>query len=229
MNGAEVLAQHDPGFLKAQRRQRWWIVGLTVLAIAALVGAALAIVGTIKTETRVTKLQPRVTRIERSPCTKDPTGAVCQALRAEVEEHADQRVTCIPFHKAGYPCPRPGFHFQTDPASDSNGPSVPDQSQGGDASQQPSNHGHQQPGPHDGGSPASPGKESPAADQAAGAKQSPSEASPAPSPSPGTPEGKPPVQAAGEAVAKTAEAATGALEETAEAVHDAGCQLTHRC
>lgn len=219
MNGTEVLRQHDPGFLRARRREKILLFGVAGLAILAVIFAVGAVVGTIHNETRITRLQPRVTRIEKTPCAQNPSGRACQRLRAEVERQANQRVTCIPLEKAGYPCPRHGAEFQTTGGKAS---STTGGAGGGDAQQQPSSKGHQEPGPHKGGTHPSPG-------QAPSAKPSPSEGNAAASPSPGTPNGKPPAQAAGEAATKAAGVAFGVVEEAAEAVTDTVCPLVKSC
>jgi hypothetical protein len=49
-----------------------------------------------------------ITQVQHSACQADPAGQECQTAKAESSEAANLHVTCIPFFKAGYPCPKPG-------------------------------------------------------------------------------------------------------------------------
>lgn len=102
MNDAiREAATVDPAWARAEQRKLWLLKAVTLAVLVALGIGTVALVFGIHNETKLTK-------IEQTPCAKDPNSRACQQLRAEVEEHANVRVNCIPFHRAGYECPKPG-------------------------------------------------------------------------------------------------------------------------
>jgi hypothetical protein len=74
-----------------------------VLALATLCvgGAIFAIIVNFGQEARIT-------RVEHSACQKDAASHECQQTKREAARAANLVTTCIPFWKAGYPCPKPG-------------------------------------------------------------------------------------------------------------------------
>lgn len=88
--------------------RRWRPAGWEIGVIAAVVIACAAIAGATVSFVTSQDAVTRVTKIEQTPCGKNPSGGACQKLRAEVEQAAGVGVTCVPFHKAGYVCPKPG-------------------------------------------------------------------------------------------------------------------------
>ncbi len=129
------LATLAPDWVKRERRRELRFWGSLVVAIVAIAGATYAVVVNKEQDTQITRIEPKVTKLEQTPCAKDATSRACQKLRAEVEQAAGIQVTCIPFRRAGYLCPRPGSELANQQAS-----------VGGDA-QQPGSIGHQQPSP----------------------------------------------------------------------------------
>ena len=241
------IAALAPDWVKRERRRELRFWGSLVVAIIAIAGATYAVVVNKEQDTQITRIEPKVTKLEQTPCAKDATSRACQKLRAEVEMAAGIQVTCIPFRRAGYLCPRPGSELAERQAS-----------VGGDA-QQTGSTGHQQPSPspsggggsgteagkgggHGSPSPSSGGgapgaRDTPsAAPSPSGATDSPSppNASSVPNQSPPTNEAATPephplpetVEAAGGAVEKTGESAQGAVEAvggTAKCVLKGAC------
>lgn len=76
---------------------------LSVLALATLCvgGAVFAIIVNFQQD-------QKITRVEHSACQADPDGRECQQTKLEAAKAASIYVTCVPFWKAGYPCPKPG-------------------------------------------------------------------------------------------------------------------------
>jgi hypothetical protein len=55
----------------------------------------------------------QITRIQHSACQSEPAGRECQTAKLESSRAANLHTTCVPFHKAGYPCPKPGSQVAT--------------------------------------------------------------------------------------------------------------------
>jgi hypothetical protein len=226
------VAELDPAWVRGERRREFRFWASLAVAMIAIAGATWAVVVNKEQDTQITRIEPKVTKLEQTPCAKDPTGPECQTMRAEVERAASLYVTCIPIIKAGYLCPKPGSRaaerqkqvavagppapFTTQPGSSKSGsvrtaqpgngggtdgpsqpnaPSVPDQSSGSGGSPQ--------------GSPETSAPESPTG-SSAGVLPEVVEAAGG---------------AAGEAVAKTGEAAAGVIE----GVTKTGCALSPNC
>lgn len=98
----------DPEWAREEARKRAVLIAVTAGAVIAIAIGIVALIVGVHNETRVTNIEPRVTKIEHTPCAKNATSKECQALRAKVERAANLYVTCLPFLKAGYPCPKPG-------------------------------------------------------------------------------------------------------------------------
>jgi hypothetical protein len=78
------------------------IAGICLTAIAALAGAIVANVVNAQQDSKIT-------RVERnSACEVDANSHACQQIKRESAKAASLYTTCIPFFKAGYPCPKPG-------------------------------------------------------------------------------------------------------------------------
>jgi hypothetical protein len=92
MTNEEILRQHDPGFLKGRRWERRLIVALALFTALAFGGAAVAVVGTFKNETRITN-------VERSACAQDPDGEDCQRIKRESDRQRSVADSCIAFEK----------------------------------------------------------------------------------------------------------------------------------
>jgi hypothetical protein len=101
MTPKQEAAAIDPDYFKAERKQtrRFW--GSLVIAIVAIVAATYAAVGTRQNSTEITQIQ-------HSACQVEPAGRECQQAKRESSQAASIATTCIPFFKAGYPCPKPG-------------------------------------------------------------------------------------------------------------------------
>jgi hypothetical protein len=138
-----------------------WEIGVIAAVVIALAAIAGATISYVTSQDAVT----RVTRIEQSACKeseKDPTDAQaareCQKLRAYVERRANLEVTCVPFERAGYICPKPGSPLAEEHRRREIREAVEEprgapkvSTGGGDATSVPST-GHSQPGPRHGGS-----------------------------------------------------------------------------
>lgn len=222
------IAALAPDWVKRERRRELRFWGSLVVAIVAIAGATYAVVVNKEQDTQITRIEPKVTRLEQTPCAKDATSRACQKLRAEVEKAAGIQVTCIPFRRAGYLCPRPGSELAKQQASG-----------GGDA-QQTGSTGHQQPSPSPGGGggngpgkgrehgspgPGHGGSDQPSAPASTGS--APPSSPPASSSSPGSSEGAGRSEessagsAAGKAVESTGGTAAGVVKETGETVNHA--------
>jgi hypothetical protein len=236
------IATLDPDWVKRERRRELRFWGSLVVAIIAIAGATYAVVVNKEQATQITRIEPKVTKLEQTPCAKDATSEACQKLRAEVEKAAGVVVTCIPFRRAGYPCPRPGSDL------------AEEQAQGGDA-QQTGSTGHQQPSPSPsggGGNGTGAGKDGQTGGHGGGHSEGHSEAPvtpepqaqseerpdissdiprdiPAPANEPADPEPHPlpeTVEAAGGVVGETGEAVQGTVESAGKA---ADCVLRGGC
>jgi hypothetical protein len=148
MNEALREAQAvDPEWAKKEGRRRAILGLLTVGVLVALAVGVPALVIGFHNGTEITQIQ-------HSACQVEPSGEECQKAKAESSEAATLRTTCIPFFKAGYPCPKPGStaaerqarrqSLRADPAQ------ATPPTTGGDATSAPT--GSSQPGRHDGGS-----------------------------------------------------------------------------
>lgn len=101
MTPKQKAAAIDPAYFKAERRQtrRFW--GSLLMAIVSIIGATYAAVETHQNSTEITQIQ-------HSACQVEPAGHECQQAKRESSRAASIATTCIPFFKAGYPCPKPG-------------------------------------------------------------------------------------------------------------------------
>jgi hypothetical protein len=101
MTPKQEAAVIDPDYFKAERSQtrRFW--GSLAVAIVAIVAATYAAVETHQNSTEITQIQ-------HSACQVEPAGRECQEAKRESSQAASIATTCIPFFKAGYPCPKPG-------------------------------------------------------------------------------------------------------------------------
>lgn len=159
MTGADAIrraAEVDPGWARKEFRRKLILGGVTFGALAAIAVGVIALVIGVHNERELVKVQ-------HSACQSEPAGAECQQAKAESSKAANLYVTCIPFHKAGYACPKPGSRVAErrhgHAEEPSVGPPAPSSSittgasapaGGGDAIQPPS-QGTQQPSPHAGG------------------------------------------------------------------------------
>jgi hypothetical protein len=102
MNDAlREAARVDPDWAKKEARRQFVLkatVAGTLLALA--IGAVSFVLSYHDAE--------RITRVEQSACQVDAAGRECQKTKAEASRAASIAVTCIPFFRAGYPCPKPG-------------------------------------------------------------------------------------------------------------------------
>jgi len=82
---------------EVRREERWierrkWrdrvILGLVALAVAALPVAVISLIGTLKNETRIT-------RVERSACAQDALSSECQAIKRASDKARSVADTCI--------------------------------------------------------------------------------------------------------------------------------------
>jgi hypothetical protein len=146
----------DPAWAKKEGRRRAILGLLTAGVLVALAVGVPALVIGFHNGTEITK-------VEHSACQVEPAGTECQQTKAESSKAANLRVTCIPFFKAGYPCPKPGSttaervarrqSLRAHPVQGSpttpNEASVGSASPGGDATSAPT--GHSEPAPGNGG------------------------------------------------------------------------------
>lgn len=198
-----------------------WVLGIVLIGIVALRGE---------------NTRDKVVTVVNSPCFKDVGGKPCQKTKQRSDEERSVPSTCVLFYKVdkggkllrltkcevekpGGPTVEPGEVATTTGGAD------PPKSGGGDADHQPAPKGHEQPSPQAGGHEKPEGAVDPDTGPPPSAKPSASEGNPEPSPSPDTHDEKGPVEAAGQVVTETTEAAAGLLEETGEAV----CRLTQGC
>lgn len=230
------IATLDPDWVKREHRRELRFWGSLIVAIIAIAGATYAVVVNNEQATQITRIEPKVTKLEQTPCAKDATSRACQKLRAEVEKAAGVDVTCIPFRLAGYLCPRPGSVL------------AERQARGGGDALQAGSTGHQHPSPSSKGGggngkggvgkgggegPTSPGKGGSGGGSAppgAGGEGNPSPEHPAPpaNEAPKSQQGILPstVEAAGEVVGEAGEA----VQATVEGVGDAaGCVVRGSC
>jgi hypothetical protein len=102
MNDAlREAARVDPEWAKKEARRQFILkvtVAGTLLALA--IGAVSFVLSYHDAE--------RITHVEQSACQVDAKGHECQQTKAESSRAASIATTCIPFFKAGYPCPKPG-------------------------------------------------------------------------------------------------------------------------
>jgi hypothetical protein len=87
--------------LRKEKRERLVVRAVAGISIFALGGAVWAVVGTAQNTKEITQIQ-------HSACQVDPAGRECQQTKREASLASNLAVTCIPFAKAGYPCPKPG-------------------------------------------------------------------------------------------------------------------------
>lgn len=95
------IADVDPDFAKTLQRNQWRNYAFAVVAILAIAGAVYAIAVNVDQGKEITQVQ-------HSACQADPAGRECQVSKRESSRAANIATTCIPFFKAGYPCPKPG-------------------------------------------------------------------------------------------------------------------------
>lgn len=106
MNDAlKEAAAVDPEWAKKEGR-RLLILKLTVagVLVALAVGSVSFVLG-VHNSSEITEVR---TRVEHSACQENAAGRECQKTKLEAERAANLQVTCAPFFKAGYPCPKPG-------------------------------------------------------------------------------------------------------------------------
>lgn len=95
------IAETDPDFAKSLRRNQVLSYVFAAVAIAAVLGAAYAIAVNFGQDKEITQVQ-------HSACQEDPASKECQSTKLEAAQAAGTYVNCVPFWKAGYPCPKPG-------------------------------------------------------------------------------------------------------------------------
>lgn len=238
-----VLAQHDPKFLRARRRERWAIVGVAILAVAGVIAAGISIAKIVQTEKRVTK-------VEHSACaqaTEHPNDVAafreCSLIRASTNRREPIRNPCISYERVtgekGRNCPQ---KFTAKPPEVTVTPVAPASAdtgtapaEGGGAIQSPPT-GTQQPGPQGGGAqhgggqtggsepepPDPPSDTEPSASAPAPiASEAPAE--PEQTPPPSFPESTPSEPAPEHPIAS---AVGGLVEETGEAANGVLCGVT---
>ena len=146
----EQVRKDDPNFAKSVKRIRIasWLFGAGV--VVALAFGVWAVVVNSQQATQIT-------RVQRSACEVDAAGFECQQTRRESSRAANLYTTCIPFFKAGYPCPKPGSRTAQNAAHEGVAPSTgnPPSSPPGP----PSQGGHQ--GDHGNGGAPGPTEPSP--------------------------------------------------------------------
>jgi hypothetical protein len=140
----------DPEWAKKEGRRRAILGLLTVGVLVALAVGVPALVIGFHNGTEITK-------VEHSACQVEPGGKECQRTKVESSKAANLHTTCIPFFKAGYPCPKPGSttaervarrrSLRSHPVQ---GTTAPPTSKRGDATSAPT--GHSEPEPSSGGS-----------------------------------------------------------------------------
>ncbi len=86
---------------RAKRGRLIFGASIATLCLLVIAGVAFAIVVNFQQETKITQVQ-------HSACEVDAAGKECQQTRRESSRAANIATTCIPFFKAGYPCPKPG-------------------------------------------------------------------------------------------------------------------------
>lgn len=236
------VAELDPAYAKKERWQarRFW--GSLILAGIAITAATYAAVETQHNHDEITEVK---TRVEHSACQENAAGSECQQVKRESARAANIATTCIPFFKAGYPCPKPGStaaQRQTQRQSQAGSGSAQDLNSGSDGEGEPaSNGGGQALGPAQPGThhPAGPGQGgnsgggAPATNEpgSGGPSQGTAETSP-PESSTGSPAGLLPAtveavgKAGGEVVGKTGEAVQGSVEGLGAGVD---CALSMSC
>jgi hypothetical protein len=95
------VAEVDPDFAKSLRRNQILSYAFAFVAILAIAGAAWAVGVNFNQSSDIT-------RVQHSACQVDAAGQECQQTKREAARAANLVTTCIPFWKAGYPCPKPG-------------------------------------------------------------------------------------------------------------------------
>jgi hypothetical protein len=135
----------DPKWARSEQRKLWLLKGITAAVLLALAVGTLSFVLGLNNRAEITHVEKTV---EHSACQVAPAGGECQKAKAESAEAANLRVTCIPFFKAGYPCPKPGSTAASRQSRRQTRRAHP--IQGGGANSSPST-GHSQPAPGDGG------------------------------------------------------------------------------
>jgi hypothetical protein len=95
------IAEVDPDFARSLRRNQILSYVFAAVALAAIVGTAYAVLVNFDQGNEITQVQ-------HSACQAEPAGHECQKSKAESSRAANIATTCIPFWKAGYPCPKPG-------------------------------------------------------------------------------------------------------------------------
>lgn len=219
------IATLDPEWVKREHRRELRFWGSLIVAIIAIAGATYAVVVNKEQATQITRIEPKVTKLEQTPCAKDATSTACQKLRAEVEKAAGVDVTCIPFRLAGYLCPRPGSVL------------AEEQARGGGDALQTGSTGHQHPSSSSKGGGGN-GKGGVGKGGSGGGSASPKGGAPPNPEHPGPNEGAKPqqgtlpstVEATGNAAAEVVEKAGEAVQGTVEGVGDAaGCVVRGSC
>jgi len=97
----EEVAAVDPDFAKTLLRNQRRNFAFAVISVLAVLAAGYAIAVNFQQDTKIT-------RVEHSACQEDPHGKECQKTKLEAARAANIYVTCVPFWKAGYRCPKPG-------------------------------------------------------------------------------------------------------------------------
>lgn len=140
MNDAlRQAASVDPEWAKKEQRRQWLVKVTVAGTLVALAVGAIAFVVGVRNSTEITK-------VEHSACKVEPAGQECQQTKAESSRAANLQVTCIPFFKAGYPCPKPGSTSASRANTRQTAKDHPIQGKGGDASK-PESPGTSLPGP----------------------------------------------------------------------------------
>lgn len=218
------VAELDPAYAKKERWQarRFW--GSLILAGIAITAATYAAVETQHNSDEITEVK---TRVEHSACQENAAGSECQQVKRESARAANIATTCIPFWKAGYPCPRPGStsaERQATRKAQVGSGSAQELNSGSDGEGEPaSNGGGQalgpaQPGTHHPAGPAKGGSGGAPAPGQGGGGGAPATNEPGSGgPSQGTAETSPPESSTGSSV--------GLLPATVEAVGKAGGEV----
>lgn len=212
----------DAAYAKRDRKEarRFW--GSLIVAILAIAGTTYAIVSTHEVKTEVTQIQ-------HSACAANPAGHECQEIKAESDRKQPVKFACIPFHRVGYACPKPGSKAAkrlasgggaSQPGSTGSQPSGP--SSGGHGTGNAPSHTappHQEP-EHPGVSnpPSTPTPSQPSSPAAPSAPEAHEEPAGTPTTPEATPAAKQPIR---ETVAGVGETVNGALE----GVGHTGCKL----
>jgi hypothetical protein len=130
-----------------KEQRRWWLIKVVTAGVMiSLAAAVISLVIGVHNGTEITQIQ-------HSACQVEPDGKACQQTKREAAKAESVSTACIPFHQAGYPCPKPGStpaervtRRQSLRAHPVQAPAEPDR---GDATSAPT--GHSQSGPRGSG------------------------------------------------------------------------------